>query len=162
MNLFVNEYKYTTNIISESMAAWWGKRFRSGYISMGICMVLLLILALLKMQWIYFVLELAPISVLVLFRVKVKNAVKLERERMEVVYKDTIPVIRVEIGEDIHVSSDNRDSRVSFSDVENVVETKNLYVLFLKGSLTVALDKKGFTSGNANECLSYIKEHIAR
>lgn len=160
MEFFVNEYKHTTDIISESMAVWWGRKFRNGYISMGICVLLILGLSLLRMQLAYLLLGLLPILVIVLFKVKERRAVKLEQERMEVIYKDAVPFIRVEISQDIHVLSDKRESRVSFSDVENVVETKNLIILFIKGSMTVALDKKGFISGNADECMNYLKEHI--
>lgn len=160
MELFVNEYKHTTDIISESMAVWWGRRFRYGYIGMGICILLISGLSLLKMQLAYLLLGLLLILVIVLFKVKEKRAVKLEQERLEVIYKDVVPSIRVEISEDIHVSTDKRESRVSFSDVENVVETKNLIILFIKGSMTVALNKKGFISGNADECINYLKEHM--
>ena len=160
MKLFVNEYKHTTDIISESMAVWWGRRFRKGYISMGICILLILGLSFLTMKLPYLLLELLPILMIVLFKVKEKQAVKQEAERMEVIYNDIIPSIRVEISEDIHVSSDKNDNRISFSDVENVVESKNLIILLVKGSMTVPLDKKGFISGNADECMKYLKERI--
>ena len=160
MALFVNEYEYTTDIISESMAAWWGKKFRNGYISMGICILITLGLFLLRKRIIYLLLGLLCVLLIVLFKVKEKRSVKLEQERMAVLYKDTVPTIRVEISEDIYVSSDKRESRVSFSDIENVVETKNLIVLFIKGSMAVALDKKGFISVTADECMDYLKRHI--
>lgn len=160
MSLFVNEYKYTTDIISESMAVWWRRTFRNGYISMGICTLVILSLSLIRMQLVYLLLLPLPILVIVLFKVKEKRAVKLEQERMEVIYKDDIPFIRVEISEDIHILSDKRESCVSFSDVENMVETNHLIVLFIRGSMTVVLDKKGFISGNADECINYLKEHI--
>lgn len=160
MALFVNEYEYTTDIISESIAAWWGKKFRNGYISMGICILISLGLFLLRKRLIYLLLGLLSILLIVLFKVKEKRSVKLEQERMKVLYKDAVPIIRVEISEDIYTSTNKRESRISFSDVENVVETKNLIVLFIKGSMTVALDKKGFISGNADECMDYLKKHI--
>lgn len=160
MVLFVNEYEYTTDIISESMAAWWGKKFRNGYISMGICILITLGLFLLRKRIIYLLLGLLCVLLIVLFKVKEKRSVKLEQERRAVLYKDTVPTIRIEIGEDIHVLTDKKENLISFSDVENVVETKNLIVLFVKGSMTVTLDKQGFISGNADECMNYLKEHI--
>ena len=160
MSLFINEYEYTTDIISETMAVWWGRRFRNGYISMGICILLSLGLFLLRKQSVYLLLGLFCVLLIVLFKVKEKRAVKLEQERMKVLYKDAVPVTRVEISEDIYTSTNKRESRISFSDVENVVETKNLIILFIKGSMTLTLDKKGFISGNADECINYLKEHI--
>ena len=160
MKLFVNEYKYTTDIISESMAVFWMRYFRNGYISMGIFILLILSLALFRMQLIYLLLEPLPILMIVLFKVKEKRSVKLEQERMKVIYKDVVPSIRVEISEDIHLLSDERESCVSFSDVKDMVETNHLIVLFIRGSMTVALDKKGFISGTADECIDYLKEHI--
>lgn len=160
MKLFVNEYKYTTDIISESMAVFWMRYFRNGYISMGIFILSIFILSLFSMQLTYLLLEPLPILMIVLFKVKEKQSVKLEQERMKVIYKDVVPSIRVEISEDIHLLSDKRESCVSFSDVEDMVETNHLIVLFIRGSMTVALDKKGFISGNADECIDYLKEHI--
>lgn len=62
----------------------------------------------------------------------------------------------------IHESSDKGENNVPFSDIENLAETKNWVILFLKGSMTVAPDKKGFTSGNADECINYLKARINR
>lgn len=160
MKHFVNEYKYTTDIISESMAVFWMRYFRNGYKSMGIFILLILCLALFRMQLIYLLLEPLPILMIVLFKVKEKRSVKLEQERMKVIYKDAVPSIRIEIGEDIHCLSDKRESSVSFSDVEDMVETDHLIVLFIRGSMTMVLDKEGFLSGTADECIKYLKEHI--
>lgn len=52
-------------------------------------------------------------------------------DEMKVIYKDVVPSIRVEIGEDIHLLSDKRESCVSFSDVEDMVESDHLIVLLL-------------------------------
>lgn len=82
MKHFINEYEYTTDIISESMAVWWMRYFRNGYITMGIFIFLILSLALFRMQLIYLLLEPLPILIIVLFKVKEKRAVKLEQERM--------------------------------------------------------------------------------
>lgn len=160
MEHFVNEYKHTADIASESMAVWWRRKFRKGYISMGICILVVLGVFLLSRRPTDLLLGLLPILVIVLFKVKEKRAVKLQLERMEVINKDVVPAVRVEIGEDICVSSDNREIRVSFSDVENMVVTDNLIVLFIKGNMAATLDKKGFTSGNADECINYLIEHI--
>lgn len=48
----------------------------------------------------------------------------------------------------------------AFSDIEDFIETKNLIVLLLKGSLTVALSKNGFKEGSAEECIAFLKENI--
>lgn len=160
MKLFINEYKYTKDIISESMAVWWSRKFRNGYISMGICILIFLSISLLGKRLAYLLLVPLPILVMVLFKVKEKQAVKLEQERIEVIFKDAVPSFHIEIGEDIRVLSDKGDSSASFSDVENMIETNHLIILFLRGSMTVALDKSGFISGNADECINYLKEHI--
>lgn len=41
-----------------------------------------------------------------------------------------------------------------------MVETDHMIVLLIRGSMTVALDKKGFLSGTADECIDYLKEQI--
>ena len=44
----------------------------------------------------------------------------------------------------------------------DVRETKNLIVLFLKGSQTLTLSKEGFREGTWTECMDYLKARTAK
>ena len=158
MNFFVNEFQYTPEFINESVGAWWKRRFKRGYISMIVCILLIISVALLMRQPLYLCLEILPILVMMIMRQKTKLAVKLEKDRLEVVCKDTPMLCHVEIGEDILMSSSQSERHVSFSDVEDLFETNNMIVIMLKGSMTVPLAKSGFKAGDAENCLNYLKE----
>lgn len=160
MQTFVNEYKYNEAVISEVMAAWWGRALRLSYIVVGVCALLAVVLFLSDSGWMSLTLLLMCILAIVVLKGKEKHAVKLELERLEVIYKNTIPTFYIEIGDEIHTITDHSENRVSLSDVKKVVETKNLIVLFTKGNMTVTLDKNGFLSGNADECMDYLKTYI--
>ena len=160
MQTFVNEYKYTEAVISEVMKAWWGRSLRLSYIAAGVCALLAVALLLMDSGWEALALLLMCVLTIAVFKGKEKQAAKLELERLEVNYKNAIPTFHIEIGDDIRITADQLEKRVSFSDTKKVVETKNLIVVFTKGNMTVALDKNGFLSGNAKECMDYLKKHI--
>lgn len=164
MESYINEYEYTYDIISESLTAWWHKKYniKRGYLLSGILCLLILFVCLYEKWWLFLALELLPLLLILFFHNKVKVAVKLEQERMKVIFPDSAPVLRVEIGEDICMVTPKAETRVQFSDVEDIIETKNLIVLMVKGMMTVTLDKQGFKQGNADECMQYMKEYCIK
>lgn len=168
MESFINEYEYTNNVISEGISAWWHRKynFKKGYLLCGILFLLILLLSLYKKRWELLMLELLPALILLLMipflHKKVRLAVQTEQERMKVIFPDGIPVVQVEIGEDICMITPKAQTHVQLSDVEDIIETKNLIVLMVKGMMTVTLDKRGFKQGNADECMKYIKGHFTK
>ena len=164
MKSFINEYEYTFDIISEGITAYWHKKYniKRGYLLSGILFLLLLLVCLYEKRWGFLALELLPLLLILFFHNKVKVAVKLEQERMKVIFLDNTPLLRVEIGEDICMITPTAETHVQFSDIENIIETKNLIILMVKGMMTVTLDKIGFKQGNADECIQYIKEHFKK
>lgn len=91
-----------------------------------------------------------------------KRAVRMQQERIRVFFKDTIPVYRIEIGEDIHITTLGSERNISFSDVMKLIETKNLMILLVRGNMAVTLDKRGFVQGDTDACRQYLKEKISR
>lgn len=164
MESFINEYEYTFDVICEGITAYWHKKYniKRGYLLSGILFFLLLLVCLYEKRWIFLALELLPLLLILFFHNKVKIAIKLEQERMNVIFPDSAPIFRVEIGEDICMVTPKAETRVQFSDIEDIIETKNLIILMVKGTMTVTLDKRGFKQGNADECTKYIKGHFTR
>lgn len=164
MSYFVNEYQYTADIIAESNIAWRRRKHIIGYICIPVMVLFILLCSIVAGHFIpkILALEVVPLFLSVQYIRAEKISVKTERERIEVLFGSTAPVLRVEIGEDVRMISSRNDSHVSFSDVENMVETKNLIVLMIKGSITVSLHKNGFRQGNVNECKRYLKEMIGQ
>lgn len=165
MKIFVNEYEYTFDVISESISAWWRRKynFKMGCISSVLLALLIFLISLYKERWMLFA-ALIPLPFLYIIFIlqKMKMAVKLEKEKIKVIFPDSVPILQVEIGEDICMITPKSETRVQFSDIEDIIVTKNLIILMVKGMMTVTLDKKGFKQGNAGECLEYLKGHIRK
>lgn len=161
MKSFINEYEYAFDMISEGITACWYKKYniKRGYLLAGVLFLLLILVCLYEKRWEFLALELLPLLLILLFHNKVKAAVKLEQERMKVIFPDCAPILRVEIGEDICMVTPKAETHVQFSDMENIIETKNLIILMVKGMMTVTLDKRGFKQGNVEECMAYLNEH---
>lgn len=162
MELYVNEYQYTADVISESTAAWWRRRYGKGYWNMLAVSILLVVICVITRKIVFIALEIMPLLVVLMLRLKEKRAADLERDRMKVIFKDTIPAFRVEVGEDILMVTPQTKTQVSFGDVEDVFETKHLIILVVKGSMTVALNKDGFRQGDAEGCLKYLKSKLQK
>lgn len=164
---FINEYEYTPEISAEAVGAWWQHKFRNGYIIMIILIVLIPLMQipaafLIGRFRFLLMLEVFPITVIILFRLKQTKAIQTERERMEVLFKDGTFVYQIELASEIHTVSSKGENHISYQDVEDFRETRNLIVLFLKGSMTLALHKEGFQEGSAEECITFLKAKIEK
>lgn len=160
MKYFVNEYEYTPEILKESVGAWWDCRFKAGYRSMFVVFILIAVLSIVMKRPVFLLVELAPFFVIVLFWLKKKKAIQIELERADILFRSSDLSYRVEVGEDISVTSSKGNNRILFSDVENYIETKNLIVLFVKGSMTLAFDKKGFKEGTKEAFMALLADTI--
>lgn len=157
---FVNEYEYTPDILEESVGAWWDCKFRDGYRSMLVGVILIAALAIVMKRPVLLLAEFAPLFVIALLKFKKKKAIQIERERVDVLFRSSGLSYRVEVGEDISVISSKGSNHIRFSDVENYIETKNLIILFVKGSMTLAFDKNGFREGAKEDFLSLLADRM--
>lgn len=160
MQHFVNEYEYTPDILQESIGAWWDYKYKDGYRSMLAVFILIAVLSVVMKRPVFLVAELAPLFVVVLFRFKKKKSIQIEQERIDILFRGTDLFCRVEVGEDISFTSLNGNRRIQFSDVENYIETRNLIVLLVKGSMTISLDKKGFREGTKEDFMSLLANTV--
>lgn len=160
MQHFINEYEYTPEILKESVGAWWDCKFKSGYRSMLVVFILIAVLSIVMKQPVLLLLELAPLFVIALLGLKKKKAIQIEQERVDILFRSSPLYYRVEVGEDISATSPRGNSRIQFSDVESYIETKNLIVLLVKGSMTLAFDKKGFKEGTKEDFMSLLADTI--
>lgn len=165
MEIMVNEYEYTPEISAEAVGAWWQQKFRNGYVTM---IILIILIPLMQILAIFFIgrfrfllaFEIFPIAVIILFRMKQSKAIQTERERMEVLFENGTFVYRIEFGSEIHTTSLKGENCIKYEDIEDFSETRNLIVLFLKGSMTLALHKEGFQKGSKEECIDFLKKKI--
>lgn len=173
MDYFVNEYRNTDEIIAECVTAQVRRRSVVLYIAIGCYILWTLYMIAMDIYFgafsIYTVLSYYKLMTIILtvlliwLCIRRKNrAVRMQQERIRVFYKDTIPVYRIEIGEDIHMTTLGSEKNISFSDVMKLIETKNLMILMVRGNLSVTLVKNGFIQGDAEGCKAYLKEKISQ
>ena len=163
MDRFVNEYRYTEDVIEEGVGSWWKWKFKKLTYGVLALMVLLAVLFLLSRNVSYLEFEIVGIIFLVMFQIKKYAGVKNEKKRMHVLHPEEPPLFHVEIvGEEIMIRSKDACRSVSIDTVEGIAETKSLIVLFIQGLMTVTMRKDGFLEGTAEECLSYLKEKTGR
>lgn len=162
MRHFVNEYELTDEISGEAVKAWWSFKFKFRQLNiwMVILLILVPILAIVTKTSALLFGELAVLILWILIKIKVNQAVKIEKERKRESYPNENPVIYIEIGDDIYLKTANRENHISFADAEKVVETKELIVIMIKGAMNISLSKEGFTEGNAEKCMDYLREKI--
>ena len=151
MQHFVNEYEYTPDVLEESVGAWWDCMFKAGYRSMLVVFILIAALSIVMKRPVLLLVELAPLFIIVLFKLKKKKSIQIEKERVDTLFRNSALTYRVEVGEDITVISAKGN---------NHIETKNLIILFTKGSMTVTLDKKGFREGTKEAFMSFLTDKI--
>lgn len=157
---FVNEYEYNREGAKEVTGSWWDYKFKK----MNMVSIILMILEFLvffitgKKSWL--ILGLLMLFVLVLFALKKRNAIKIELERMAVIYKCEAFNVKYIFDEKIHLITSQRDSEVELDTIEAFVETENFVVLMMKGSMTIAFHKHGFTEGTYEEFVLHLKEII--
>lgn len=159
---FVNEYEYNRKIVEESLRSWWNKKFKNNYVIIGMVIIILIILFLMTFNIHWLLLTIILFLPILLVELKKRIAIKTELDRLSVVYKEKIPVIKVIIDKDIKLITSNSEKSIEFSSIESFTETKNLIVLMIKGSMTVPLSKKGFIEGTYEDFLTYLKEIIKK
>lgn len=160
MQHFVNEYEYTTDVLEESVGAWWDCKFKNGYRSMLVVSVLIVVLSFIMKRPAFLLTELAPLFVIVLFKYKKRKSIQIEKDKIDVLFQNLPLSYHVEIGENIIVTFSKGSNCIQFSDVEKYIETQNLIILIVKGSMTLALYKKGFKEGTEEEFKSLLASKI--
>lgn len=86
--------------------------------------------------------------------------IKLEQNRLKVLYQGKEPVLTYEIGDNIleHNTNTGGTNIFEYSHIHKIVESKNLITLFTKGNLRITLEKSCFTQGSWSECLKFIRQ----
>ena len=115
---------------------------------------------IIRRNLVYLFLELLPILLLLLIRVKVSRAIKIEKERYQVNYRNTVPLMHIEIGQDILYRIEDKEKHLSLSDIKKVLETPDMIVICLRGNLILPVKKTGFIQGDVEHCVKYLRSQI--
>lgn len=159
---FTVKYKYGKDVASETLGAWWRRKFRVPVLLLAAGAVVCAILALVLQQpvWLF------PAVVCVLgdlaFWIQGKRAVTAEMDALRRLYHIDNPSITAVIGEKIQVKVSNHTKTHAWSEIEGYLETKNQFILLLHGSRTIALPKNGFGKQSPDACRQYLEERLKR
>ena len=88
------------------------------------------------------------------------NAIKIEKERYQVNYRNTVPLMHIEIGQDILYRIEDKEKHLSLSDIKKVLETPDMIVICLRGNLILPVKKTGFIQGDVEHCVKYLRSQI--
>ena len=159
-NFFVSEFQYTEECISEYLKRWWRENLIVSYILTALVFLYFFLMLIIRRNLVYLFLELLPILLLLLIRVKVSRAIKIEKERYQVNYRNTVPLMHIEIGQDILYRIEDKEKCLSLSDIKKVLETPDMIVICLRGNLILPVKKTGFIQGDAEHCIKYLRSQI--
>lgn len=165
---FVNEYDYTIDGVREMVGVYTKRRCTkliiatlliiaailaasdlvSGKIAPGkiltdlLILLLALVILAIESWWVY------------------KRSLKLQTERVEVMFRNETPHVRVEVTSDnLTIKSSLKSGEAEkypLSLVKKVFQTDNYIVIVLKGALFIAMDKRGFDEGNWQDAWAYL------
>ena len=154
-----NELKYTKEVVEEYQRAYWSRALRMPQaISWA-----LLGLGIFWLVWNLVVDDVISVAgltavvggifLLILIRWKVKKAIQMELDRLEVLCSDQVPVSTVELGDEIVITSSKGGQRkVHYRDIVALRQTEHLLVLLFRGNMTLPLAKDGFSGGDWQDC----------
>ena len=133
---------------SEYLKRWWRENLIVSYILTALVFLYFFLMLIIRRNLVYLFLELLPILLLLLIRVKVSRAIKIEKERYQVNYRNTVPLMHIEIGQDILYRIEDKEKHLSLSDIKKVLETPDMIVICLRGNLILPVKKTGFIQGD--------------
>ena len=141
-NFFVSEFQYTEECIPEYLKRWWRENLIVSYILTALVFLYFFLMLIIRRNLVYLFLELLPILLLLLIRVKVSRAIKIEK------------------GQDILYRIEDKEKHLSLSDIKKVLETPDMIVICLRGNLILPVKKTGFIQGDVEHCVKYLRSQI--
>lgn len=160
ITFFVSEFQYTEECIPEYLKRWWRENLIVSHILTALVFLYFSLMLIIRRNLVYLFLELLPVLLLLLIRFKVSRAIKVEKERYQVNYRNTVPLMHIEIGQDILYRIEDKEKHLSLSDIKKVLETPDMIVICLRGNLILPVKKTGFIQGDAEHCIKYLRSQI--
>lgn len=158
--LYINEYTYSEEMIRESLLAKWYNKNKKTYVIIAAFIVIMLIMAIVKTNWIFLIFVALFLALGAFYELIKRRIVKNDLEKAKILYENGTVSIRVEIADAIRAKSESNEKEILFSDVEKVIQSRNLILIILKGGMTFTLSKDGFQEGTAEDCFNYLKRKL--
>ncbi|MFI3307555.1 MAG: YcxB family protein [Mycoplasmatota bacterium] len=153
-------YEHNLKNSKEIAEAWFNNKAKKINIIIYIFIVLLIIAMIFSFQILYLLFFGLLLIVKVVYIKKRKDLVNMEGARLKVIYKDKPLNVTVELDDKIHLISNKSQRVLEYSDILEIIQSKNFIVLVVKGQMTIAINKNNFETGSAKECLKLLKEKL--
>ncbi|MBQ8597093.1 MAG: YcxB family protein [Lachnospiraceae bacterium] len=157
--MIINKFKFTKELVKEHVLYYWMKYV----IGIGGIAVILfayyLYLFLVSERQPELIVFVCVLLIPVVLCVRINKDIKNILERNRVQYGDEAPVYTVEMDEEIVVTVNEISMHISPDNIKKYVQTKNLLVLYINGSMAVVLKKDSFVQGSVEECIKWVKKY---
>jgi|GEM_PF-2628829 len=159
MQHFINEYEYTRELAVESAKIWIARRLKIMRIIEIVMAVLIAAFALWQKNIILLMVEIIPLmGVVTSFRTR-KHVIEQEEDHVDALNANgEPPIIHIEIGENVTLTSPEADRVFEYSDFKEIFETEHLLIVTSKGGMFIGIAKNGFIEGNLEDCRAFLKE----
>lgn len=105
----------------------------------------------------------APVFLVGVLIAKLEKVIRLNRQRMQVMYGKSDCECMVELKDLILMTTENKNQReISYQHILKHIETKNLIILILEGRMFIPLDKNGFIEGDVESFMKFIDGKIKK
>jgi hypothetical protein len=154
---FINRYKYDKANAKEAMGTYWKWKNQKAYVVLGSMVAFFCVLSPVFETALFLIPALIGLIGFISLYVQQSQSVSLELSNIKKTFKTDAPYLKIEIDDEfVHTTVSNTRRKVPVSDIENYKETKNMYVLFIKGQMTLALRKDSFEKGTPEEFKAFI------
>ena len=147
MEKFVNEYEYNIDVIKENKNKWWNIKFKKSSVKILMILIVCLLLYIFSKKNVFLISTFLLIIPIIFFIIKKSIAVKFELKTIEEKYNSDSFKIRIEIDKQITLITSRCNKKFDLNIIESFYETKNLIVLNVQNSTTIALKKDSFVEG---------------
>ncbi|MDY6286677.1 MAG: YcxB family protein [Bilifractor sp.] len=159
---FINRYRYDKEAAKEAMGAYWRWKNRKAYWVLGVMVAFFTILSPIFETEMFLIPALIGVIGFVSLFVQESQSISKERSNIRQAFKTDAPWLKIEIDDEtIHTTVSNTQRKVSIDNIVGYKETKNMYVVFLRGQLTIAMKKDSFELGTGEAFKAFLDMYMA-
>ena len=145
---FVNRYRYDKATAKEAMGAYWKWKNRKAFVALGVMVAFFCVLSPVFETVLFLIPALIGVIGFISLYVQMTQSIAVERKNIANTFRTDAPWLKIEIDDEwIHTTVSNTKKKVPVTDIIRCQETKNMFVLFLKGQMTLALRRDSFEAG---------------
>lgn len=160
MENFICDFEYSPEIAEEAITLWLRRKQRVLIpLTVSLATFLFVMGYLVKDNKI-FALGFLAIAIFLFIKIQNKRQIAAEKKRQESTFKSDKLYFHIEIGDDIAFRQGGQFRHIEFSNLNYILESKNLYLIVLKGDILIPLLKTGFIQGTVDGCINHLSKYL--